>query len=186
MRTMPVVSVHPRFEVGKTMRGILVDARVGPFADDGLDEAFGFAVGAGRVEAGAFVFDPQVLAASSEEMGAETRAVVGEHAADGDAEASEVIDGLLQESNGGDGLFVGQQGGESDAGVIVDGDEKKLPAHAASFILGIAGDAMARFRNAGELFDVQVQQIAGSGMLVAHLPLFRRDGCACAMDRDRA
>ena len=65
MRTMPVVSVHPRFEVGKTMRGILVDARVGPFADDGLDEAFGFAVGAGRVEAGAFVFDP--LSAGSEQ-----------------------------------------------------------------------------------------------------------------------
>jgi hypothetical protein len=33
--------------------GVLAELEVGPFADGGLDEAFGFAVGAGRADAGA-------------------------------------------------------------------------------------------------------------------------------------
>ena len=52
--------------------------------------------------------------------------------------------------------------------MIVDGDIEELPAGAAGFVLGISGEAMARFGNAGQLFDVDVQQIAGSGMLITN------------------
>jgi hypothetical protein len=52
--------------------------------------------------------------------------------------------------------------------VIIDGDVEKLPTGAASFVLGIAGDAMAGLVNPGEFLDVDVQQVTGSGMFVAH------------------
>jgi hypothetical protein len=39
---------------------------VGPFAEDGLDEAFGFAVGLGAAWPGAAVFDLELCAALGE------------------------------------------------------------------------------------------------------------------------
>jgi len=69
--------------LGEPFFGILVDASVGPFADGGLDEAFGFAVGAGRVDARANVFDLQLLAACRETVGTEAGAVVGHDASNG-------------------------------------------------------------------------------------------------------
>jgi len=47
MGTMPVVLMQPGIELGLTLAGVLIDAGVGPFPQRGLDEAFGFAVGAG-------------------------------------------------------------------------------------------------------------------------------------------
>jgi hypothetical protein len=67
---------------------------------------------------------------------------------------------------GGSSGFVREHGSEGDAGVVVDGDIEKLSASAASLVLRIAGDAVARFGDAGKLLDVDVQQIAGSGMFV--------------------
>src|SRR5579862_5368082 len=168
VRAVPVVGVDPGFEMGEALGGILVEPGVGPFTDGGLDEAFGFAVGARSVDARANVFELKIAAGLSEEVGVKAGTVIGHDAANGDAQASEVSRGLAQECAGGNRLFVGQQGGESDAGVIVDGDVEELPAGAAGFVLGISGKAMARFGNAGQLFDVDVQQIAGSGMLVAN------------------
>ena len=168
MRSMPVVLVNPRSQMAKAFGGVLVEAGVGPLADGGLDEAFGLAIGAWGVDASAGVLELEIAAGLREQGGAEARAVVGHDAADRDAEVGEVGHGLAEEAAGGGRFFVRQQGGEGDAGVVVDGDIKKLPAGAAGFILGIAGDAMAGLGDAGQLLDVDVQQVAGSGVLVAH------------------
>jgi len=52
--------------------------------------------------------------------------------------------------------------------VIIDGDIEELPACAAGFVLRIASDAMAGLDDAGQLFDVEVKQVARSCMFVAH------------------
>ncbi len=97
----------------------------------------------GRVDAGANVFDLKFKTGLGKQIGAKARTVVGHDAADPDAEMGEIGHGLLQETSRRGCFFVWQHGGEGDAGVVVDGDIQELPASAAGFILGIAGDAMA-------------------------------------------
>jgi hypothetical protein len=93
--------------------------------------------------------------------------LVGQDAADGDPQAGEICYRLAKKGTGRSRFFIGQHGGEGDAGVIVDGHVEELPARAAGFILGISGQAMTGLMNLGQFFDVEVQQIAGSRMFVA-------------------
>ena len=167
MRSMPIVLVDPKGEMTESISGVLIEASIGPLADRGLDKTLGFAVRAWGVDASTDGFDVELATGMGKQQRAEAGAVVGHDAADMNAEAGEVSDGLAQEAAGRDGLFIGQHGGESDAGVVVDSDVEELPTGAASFILRIAGDAMPGFMDTGQLFDVDVQQIAGSGMFVA-------------------
>ena len=55
MGAVPVVLVQPGIELGLAFGRVLIDAGVGPFAQRGLDEALGFAVGAWAVGSGAEV-----------------------------------------------------------------------------------------------------------------------------------
>src|SRR5487761_1309941 len=168
MRSMPVVLVYPRGEMVESIFGVWVEPDVGPFADGGLDEALRLAVGAGSVDAGADMFDIEFPAGEGEAMGIEARAVIGHDAPHLDAEPGEVSHSLVQETCRGSGFFIRHHGGEGDAGVVVDGHIEELPAGAAGFVLGIAGDAMAGFDDAGQLLDVDVQQVSRGGVFVAH------------------
>jgi hypothetical protein len=168
MGAMPVVAVDPGSEVGESVGGVLVELGVGPFADGGLDEAFGFAVGAWGVDAGADRSDTEAAAGGGEAARTETGTVVGQDAAHGDTQVREVGHGLAEKAAGRETFFIGQHGGEGDAGVIVNGHVEKLPAGPAGFVLRIAGEAMTGFADAREFFDVEVQQIAGSGMLITN------------------
>ena len=66
MRSMPVVLVDPRSEMAAALGGVLVEPGVGPFADGGLDETFGFSVGARGVDASADMFELQLEASELE------------------------------------------------------------------------------------------------------------------------
>jgi hypothetical protein len=57
MRSVPVVLVDPGSEVLFSFGGVLEGAGVGPFAQGGLDEAFGLTVGAWCVGPGAAVLE---------------------------------------------------------------------------------------------------------------------------------
>ena len=94
VRSMPVVLMDPRGEMTKALGGVLVDASIGPFADGGLNETFGFAIGLGGVDASADVFDLELTADLGEQQGAEAGPVVSHDATDVDAEAGEVSDSL--------------------------------------------------------------------------------------------
>ena len=111
--------------------------------------------------------DAEIAAGVSEVMGIEAGAIVGEHTAGGDAEALEVGDGFGEEAGRRLGGFVRIERRVGDPGVVVDGDVEELPACAAGLVPGVAGDAMASLDDAGELLDVEVQQIPGSSMLIA-------------------
>ena len=96
-----------------------------------------------------------------EAIGDEAGSVVGHDAAQADIVLREVGRGLAKETACGDGLFVGHHGDKGHAGVVIDGDVEELPAGAAGFVLGVAGDAVAGLVDAGQLLDIDVQQVAG-------------------------
>src|SRR5579863_3465428 len=145
-----------------------VMANVGPLAQGGLDEAFRLAIGAGSVGTGEAVLDAELEAGGAEVSGAIAGAVVGEQAADRDAVLGVEGDGGVQEGDGSFGLLVGQHAGEGEAGVIVDGDVQSLPAGelraAAAPAIAPNGDLLV----AGHALDVEMEQIAGSRMLITH------------------
>ena len=142
-------------------------ADVGPLAQGGLNEAFGLAVGARGVRAGEVVADAEFGASMVEQVGAVAVSVVGEQAANEDAVLGIESHGGAQEGNGSVGFLVGQHAGKGQGGVVVNGDVQGLPAGelgtAAAASIAAQGDALI----AGQGFDVEVEQIAGSGMLIA-------------------
>src|SRR5208283_2395501 len=114
------------------------------------------------------VLEGELATGLGEVMGIEAGSVIGHDAAHRDAEPGKVSYGLMQETDRGSSFLVRQHSSEGNAGVVVDGDVEKLPTGAAGFISGIAGDAVARLDNAGQLLDVEMQQIAGGSMFVTH------------------
>lgn len=66
-------------------------------------------------------------------------------------------------------VFVRLDGAEGHARMVVDGQMDVLPADAIGVDLAIAGGPMAGLAEAGQLLDVQVQQLAGLGIFVAVL-----------------
>jgi len=95
-------------------------------------------------------------------------AVVGEDAADGEAEAGEVGSAHVEEALGRGAGLVGQDGREADPAVIVDGDVQVLVTRAARFAATVAVDAVAGLDDPGQAFDIEVDEATGTLVLVAH------------------
>lgn len=74
---MPVVSVESERQPGGATIGALVFLGIGPFAQGGLDEAFGLAVGLWRAGSCADVPEVESLAGVAEGEGFVAGAVVG-------------------------------------------------------------------------------------------------------------
>jgi hypothetical protein len=153
-------------EGGAVVRGV-VGASVGPFAGDGLDEAFGLAIGLGSVGSGEGVLEAEFAAGGGEEFGAVGGAAVGEEAFDGDAVLVVEGDGLAEGVEDAGGLFIREEGGEGDTGVVIDGDMEGLGARAGIAMGAVAGGADAWFGEAAELLDVEVEEVARVLVLVA-------------------
>ena len=75
MRTMPVVVVKEEREACCALVGVGVGVSVSPFAQRGLHEAFGFAVGLGSVGSGEAVLEAQSSDGGAQGMGAVSDAV---------------------------------------------------------------------------------------------------------------
>src|SRR5579885_949611 len=119
--------------------------RVGPFAQAGLDEAFGFAIGFRRIGLGADVAQAEASAGAAECEGLKAGAVVGHHALDRNTEAGVVGERGFKESDGAALFLVRHDLGEGHARMIVDADVDVLPADAAAAALAsaVASDAVA-------------------------------------------
>jgi len=141
---------------------------VGPLAQGGLDETFGLAVGSRRIRSGAMVLELAQQAGVSELAGAITGAVVGQQSADTDAVSREEVERGVEKGDSGLGFLIGQQLGKGHAGVVVDGDVESQQAR--MFVLAAQSTiaAQADLAEACHALDVQVQQVAGPRMLVAH------------------
>jgi hypothetical protein len=163
-----VVVVEPGGELLVAFFGVGVVANVSPLAQRGLNEAFGFAIGAGSVGAGEAVADAEFFASGAKAMGAIAGSVVGEQASNGDAVLGVESQGGAQEGDGGVHGLVGQHAGEGEAGVIVDGDVKGLPAGelGATATASVAANGNALI--ASHALDVEMEHVSGSGMFIAH------------------
>jgi len=141
---------------------------VGPFAERGLDEALGFAIGLGSVGLGKAVLEAQGGGGGGHGMGAVAGAVIGVDTLGFDAVAFEEGEGGMKESNGAAGGLIWKELSESEAGMIIDGDVKELPAGAwGMIVLAIAREAMARAHDPGELLDLEVDELAWLCALIA-------------------
>ncbi|MDR8655675.1 hypothetical protein XD33_01195 [Staphylococcus aureus] len=146
---------------------------VSPLTQGRLDEAFGLAIGLWAVRSGKAVLDAQLMAQRGEGAAAKGRAIVGEQALDGHAQALVVGHCVLEELDGAGEALVGVDVGEGHAGVVIDGHEDEVPAGPLNGIASVARDPVARALDTSQLLDVDVQQIAGGLMLVAHHRLGR-------------
>lgn len=90
MRPMPVVVVKPGLELVIAMLGSGINASVSPFAQSGLDEALGFAIGAWGIGAGEAMAQTQGENGVTESVGTITVAIIGEQPADANAQTGVV------------------------------------------------------------------------------------------------
>jgi len=86
--------------------------------------------------------------------------IVGEDAADGESEAG--VEGTSHEEEEKGRLvgLVGQDGGEADAAVIVDGDVQILVSCATRLPSAVAMDAVAWLDDASQTLDIEVDEAA--------------------------
>ncbi|AQH36246.1 hypothetical protein ABC57_00225 [Bordetella pertussis] len=102
------------------------------------------------------------MAQRGEGAAAKGRAIVGEQALDGHAQALVVGHCVLEELDGAGEALVGGDVGEGHAGVVIDGHEDEVPAGPLNGIASVARDPVARALDTSQLLDVDVQQIAGA------------------------
>jgi hypothetical protein len=75
-------------------------------------------------------------------------------------------DGLMEGGQDAGSFFIWENGGESQAGMIVDGDVEGLDAGAWIAVGTIAGGANAWLMKAAKLFNIKMKQLAGCGAFV--------------------
>jgi len=166
MGSLLIVEVKPTRQLPRARVAAAVEAEVGPFAQERLDEALGLAVCAGRVRARSMVAQGQTPAGRAEAVRAISRAVVGEQRLDGDAVAGEPLAGAACERCTGAPALVGQDLHVGQSRKVIDSHVDELPAGALALPCATPRDAMSRASEASQLLDVEVEQIAGLPPLV--------------------
>lgn len=169
VRTVPVVVVQPVAEGIGPLPGVVVGAGIGPLAQAGLHQAFGLAVGARGIGARAQVAQTEATGQTPEAARPVTGAVVGQHPLESHAQTAVVAERADQSLAGAGSALVRLDGGEGHPRVIVDGQVDVLPADAPVPMRAVAGHTVARGTDPPQFLDVQVQQLAGLGVLVAVL-----------------
>src|SRR5215467_8016044 len=175
---VPIVAMQPGRQLVFSLARVFIGLGVGPFAQAGLDESLDLAIGLGCVGLGADVPQGEALAGGSEGKGFIAGAIVSHDALDLDPEACVISERCLEKGDGAALLLVGHDLGKGDAGVIVDANVDILPADATAAALAsaVAGNAVADVIELAELFDVDVDQLAGMLAFVASDRLDRFKG----------
>jgi hypothetical protein len=154
-------------EVSSAVVTGLIESGISPFASDGLDEAFGLTIGLRAIGSGEEMFDLELAAGGGEVAGAVSRAAIGQEALDGNAMSFEESDGLVESVENALNLFVWQEAGEGEAGVVVDGDVETFDPGARIAAGAIACGADAGTCEAAQLLDVEVEEFARVSAFVA-------------------
>jgi hypothetical protein len=131
-----------------------------------LNEALGLAVGLWREGASETMFEAESEDGGAHGARAVAGAVVGIDTLRLDAVFLEESESGVEEGDGAAGGLVWEELGEGETGVVVDGDVEELPAGALGFVEA-TGDAAAWADDAGELFDVEMDEFAWESALVA-------------------
>ena len=99
MRTVPIVTMEPSWQLGSAFFRGVVGLGISPFAESCLDEPFGFPVGLRRIGPGADVLEAKALAGFAEGNGFVAGAVVRHDTLDRYPEAHIVGDSRLEEGD---------------------------------------------------------------------------------------
>ncbi len=143
--------------------------RVGPLGGEGAIEPFDLAVGLRPVGAGPFV-DDAGTECSSEFLGAIAGSVIGQDACDGDPMVGEEGPSAGPEPGRGVLAFICEDLGIGEPGVVVDSVVQVGVAHpGAGLSTGLTADLAVptAVGDAAELFDVDMDQVAGTLVLVS-------------------
>jgi hypothetical protein len=159
---------------GSSVVAGVIRTGIGPLAGDGLDEAFGLAVGLRAIGFGEEMLEAEFVAGGGEEFGAIGGAAIGEDLLDFDAVSAIEADSLVQSVQDAGNPFVGEETSEGEAGVVVDGDVETFDAGAWVAEGAITGGADAWASEAAELLDVEVEEVAWGGAFVAQRRRFGR------------
>src|SRR5256712_3156860 len=131
MRSSAIVVLQPAGQHARAIGRRVVGAEIGPFAQQGLDEAFGLAVGARRVRPRATMRQMEGATGRAKAPRQVGRAVVGEHAPDARPARPKPREGAAHKAAHRLRPLVGQQLDVRHARVVIDGDVHELPAGAA-------------------------------------------------------
>jgi len=167
VRAMEIIVVEVEREEGGAVEAGVIGTSISPFAGESLDETFGLAIGLGPVGTGEAMLEAELVAGMGEEFGAIGGAAVGEDALDVDAVSLVEIEGLVERGEHAGSFFIREEGGESQAGVVVDGDVEGLGAGAGIAVGAIAGGANAGLMKPAKLFNIKMKEFAGGGAFVA-------------------
>ena len=167
MRSPEIVVVEELGESeGSVYRG-WVGSVISPAAQEGLDKAFGFSIGARTVGPGTQVTQTELSACRSEAMRDVAGAVVGHDACDINAAAGVPGDQPSKEDDSRWRSFVSQDLGVSQTGSVVHGNMEELPTGTSGALPTVAGDAVADELDATQLLDVDVDELSGVVPLIA-------------------
>src|ERR1700687_1130583 len=154
MRSFLIVELQPGAESGTAVGGVGIGVGIGPFAQQGLNHAFGFAVSLRAIGTSAFSGDAEPAAGFAKRSRAVSAAVVSQDPLHADAAVAEFAHCAQPEGVGGVALVIGQDLGVGIARTIVDGDVHILQADATQGVAAIAADAMARLRGGAKVLGV--------------------------------
>jgi hypothetical protein len=183
---MAIVVVQPAGKGRRAESRGQIGEGVGPFTQQGLDEAFRLAVRLGSVGARETLGQALRPAARSDEVGAIGIAIVAQDALGLDAAPAKPRQGPAQEPNDGGRSLVGQHLGIGQARTVIDTDVDKLPADPAGALAPIGRDAIAEARDAPQLLGVYVRQLPGPSPFVAARGRRRRSQGAQAGEAELA
>ena len=138
-----VVMEEEREELSAVVAGV-IGTSISPFAGDGLDEAFGLAIGLRAIGTSEDVTEAEIFAGGGEEFRTIGGALVSEDGEDGDAVGLVEGDGLVESGQDAGSFFIWEEGGKSQAGVIIDGDMEGLDARTGITVGTIPRGADAR------------------------------------------
>ena len=186
MRAVEIVVVEvERKALSAVITGV-IGTSVSPLAGDGLDEAFGLAIGLRPIGSGEEVFETQLETGGGKELGAIGRAAIGEDGLDGDAVVLIKSQSLLESSDDAGDFFVGKEGGKSTEKqqqlvtmavnnsarlrTLVDDilDVERLDACPWVAMGTVAGGPDAGVMKTAKLFNIKMKEFTGSGAFVTH------------------
>ena len=161
MWSLLIVPVKPARQVARPAVRRWIRDRIGPFAQKGLDEPLGFAVGLGRIGPGANVAQPQQAHRLREQLRHVGRPVVRHDPLGAHASCAEPAQSSDEEAGGRATALVVQDLDIGEAGGVVDGDMDEVPARASVAPRApVARAAMARPLETAQLLDVEMDQFA--------------------------
>src|SRR5258705_11919029 len=162
MWPMPIVSVQPLGQMSGSFVRCQVGPSVGPFAQRGLDEALGLAIGFWRVGFGAQVLDFEQAQCLGVTTGSEADAVVGHDALNLNAMGPEEAQRVKEKAQAGATFLVGQDFRVGHAGVVVDRQMQIFPADpaAVALALSIGGDSVGNFLEKTQSFYIGVGDLS--------------------------